>query len=213
MVTSTAHISANLATGRGESHDQRPDESLDFTNIYDCYFSRIFAFAYSRLSDEDLALDIASSVFEKAYLKMPSLRQRDAIGSWLFTIARNEMVTYWRKQKPIEQALIAATQDGMPATSEAPEPEEAFLRKERAQALGALVQRLPPREQEVISLKFDAELSNREIAHVLETSETNIRVAIFRALRRLREYIDRDGLYQERICATRTTTQTSSRMQ
>ncbi len=199
MVTATARYSANLATVPRESYDQQPDEPLDFTNIYNCYFSRIFAFAYSRLSDEDLALDIASAVFEKAYLKMPSLRQRDAIGPWLFTIARNEMVTHWRKQKPIEQAVIAAAQDGRSATNEAPEPEDALLRKERAQALGVLVRRLPPREQEVISLKFDAELSNREIAHVLKTSETNIRVAIFRALRRLREYIDRGGLYQEGI--------------
>ena len=43
-----------------------------------------------------------------------------------------------------------------------------------------------PREQEIISLKFDAELTNREIADILKTSEVNVRVTIFRALRKLR---------------------------
>jgi RNA polymerase sigma-70 factor (ECF subfamily) len=50
------------------------------------------------------------------------------------------------------------------------------------QALG----RLSPREQRVLSLRFDARLSNREIAQIVGTTEGNVRVIVFRALRRLR---------------------------
>ena len=72
-------------------------------------------------------------------------------------------------------------------------PEETLLHKERLAALSALVKQLPKREQEIIALKFDAELTNREIAHVLSTSEVNVRVTIFRALRKLRERMKAAG--------------------
>jgi RNA polymerase sigma factor (sigma-70 family) len=61
------------------------------------------------------------------------------------------------------------------------------LHKERLASLSELVRQLPRREQEIIALKFDAELTNREIAGVLSTSEVNVRVTVFRALRKLRE--------------------------
>ena len=174
----------------------RPAESTSFAEVYDQYFPKVYAFAQNRLHDDDMALDIASAVFEKAYLKMGSLRSPGAVGSWLFTIARHEMVTHWRKEKPAEAAWEQATREFNLQGNE-PDPEMFLLQKEEAQALARLVQQLPPREQEVISLKFDAELSTREIANVLETSETSIRVAIFRGLRRLRNIINKNGLYPE----------------
>ncbi|HZP26273.1 MAG TPA: sigma-70 family RNA polymerase sigma factor [Dehalococcoidia bacterium] len=176
---------------------ERPtlSELPSFTEVYDHYFPKVYAFAQNRLNDEDLALDIASAVFEKAYLKMGSLRSPDSIGSWLFAIARNEMVTHWRKEKPVEEAWTQATWE-LSLTSQHAGPEERLLKKEEAAALARLVQQLPPREQEVIALKFDAELTNREIANVLDTTEINIRVAVFRGLRRLRNIIDKNGLYQ-----------------
>jgi RNA polymerase sigma factor (sigma-70 family) len=59
--------------------------------------------------------------------------------------------------------------------------------------LSVLLRTLPKREQEIIALKFDAELTNREIAQVLSTSEVNVRVTIFRALRKLRERMKTTG--------------------
>ncbi len=71
-----------------------------------------------------------------------------------------------------------------------------MLHRERLEALSGLVRQLPRREQEIIALKFDAELTNREIAGVLSTSEVNVRVTIFRALRKLRERMHTIGAIQ-----------------
>jgi Sigma-70, region 4. len=49
---------------------------------------------------------------------------------------------------------------------------------------------LSARDQELISLKFDAELSNAEIAQIMGMTPLNVRVAIFRALRRLRRHME-----------------------
>ena len=45
----------------------------------------------------------------------------------------------------------------------------------------------PQREQDIVSLKFDAELSNTQIAQIMDLTEANVRVILFRTLRKLRE--------------------------
>ena len=160
----------------------------EFAELYDQYFPKVFAYVYGRIQNKEAALDIVSDVFEKAYVKQQALRSPKAFGSWLFTIARNEIASHWRKEKPAAKAMQdAAWQNEL--THQPPSPEDSLLHRERLNHLASLVRQLPAREQEIISLKFDAELSNREIAQVLKTTEVNVRVTIFRALRKLRDRI------------------------
>jgi len=164
----------------------------EFSELYNDYFPKVFAYVYGRVQDKEISLDIVSDVFEKAYMKMKSLRSPDSFGSWLFTIARNEVSSHWRKEKPAAKAAQdAAWETEMHRQPKS--PEETLLHAERLAALAALVRQLPRREQEIIALKFDAELTNREIASVLNTSEVNVRVTIFRALRKLRERMSVGG--------------------
>ena len=164
----------------------------EFSELYNQYFSKVFAYVYGRVQDRETSMDIVADVFEKAYLKMKSLRSRESFGSWLFTIARNEVSSHWRKEKPAAKAAQEAAFEtqlhGQPKS-----PEESLLHKERVAALSELVKQLPKREQEIIALKFDAELTNREIANILSTSEVNVRVTIFRALRKLRDRMQTAG--------------------
>lgn len=164
----------------------------EFSELYNDYFPKVFAYVYGRVQDKETSLDIVADVFEKAYVKMRSLRSPDSFGSWLFTIARNEVSSHWRREKPAakaaQEAAIEKELHGHPKN-----PEETVLHKERLAALSELVRQLPRREQEIIALKFDAELTNREIAGILSTSEVNVRVTIFRALRKLRERMHASG--------------------
>jgi RNA polymerase sigma factor (sigma-70 family) len=164
----------------------------EFSELYNDYFPKVFAYVYGRVQDKETSLDIVADVFEKAYMKMKSLRSPDSFGSWLFTIARNEVSSHWRREKPAaraaQEAAIENELHGQPKN-----PEETLLHKERLASLSALVKQLPRREQEIIALKFDAELTNREIAGILSTSEVNVRVTIFRALRKLRERMKAAG--------------------
>lgn len=161
-------------------------QPIEFTDLYHQYFPKVFAYVYGRVQDKEVSLDIVSDVFEKAFIKMQSLRSPESFGSWLFTIARNEVSSHWRKTKPAAKAAQeAAWENELHAHPRG--PEETVLHKERLASLSQLVRQLPRREQEIIALKFDAELTNREIANVLSTSEVNVRVTVFRALRKLRE--------------------------
>jgi RNA polymerase sigma-70 factor (ECF subfamily) len=179
--------------------DALPDQILpagplsgEFSELYNEYFPKVFAYVYGRVQDKEVSLDIVADVFEKAFIKKKSLRSPDSFGSWLFTIARNEVSSHWRKEKPAAKAAQEAAWE-RELHHQPRGPEETVLHRERLEALNGLVKQLPRREQEIIALKFDAELTNREIAHVLGTSEVNVRVTIFRALRKLRDRMHAAG--------------------
>lgn len=162
----------------------------EFSELYHQYYPKLFAYVYGRVQDRELSLDLVSDVFEKAFMKKEFLRSQDAFGSWLFTIARNEVASHWRKEKPAAKAIQDAAWE-TELNHQPRSPEETLLHKERIDHLSVLLRQLPPREQEIISLKFDAEITNREIAAVLNTSEVNVRVTIFRALHKLRQRMER----------------------
>ncbi|MDO8616512.1 MAG: sigma-70 family RNA polymerase sigma factor [Dehalococcoidia bacterium] len=186
-VGAPARVSARATvTPERRSQPQTAEQPTEFTDLYHQYFPKVFAYVYGRVQDKEVSLDIVSDVFEKAFVKKKSLRSPDSFGSWLFTIARNEVSSHWRKEKPAAKAAQEAAWENE-MHNQTRGPEEAVLHKERLASLTAQVRLLPRREQEIIALKFDAELTNREIASVLSTSEVNVRVTIFRALRKLRE--------------------------
>jgi RNA polymerase sigma-70 factor (ECF subfamily) len=201
MQSSFAGGTNNAATAaiRSQTRARRSPPSLpdssgrqlnEFAELYDQYFPKVFAYVYGKVQHREASLDIVSDVFEKAFIKKQSLRSAEAFGSWLFTIARNEVASHWRKEKPAAKAMQDAAWNNE-LSHQPPGPEDTLLHRERLNHLASLLRQLPPREQEIISLKFDAELTNREIANILSTSEVNVRVTIFRALRKLRERMER----------------------
>jgi RNA polymerase sigma-70 factor (ECF subfamily) len=192
---------AGAAAIEAQQRTRRPPPALpsrnrghlsEFADLYDQYFPKVFAYVYGRVQHKEAALDIVSDVFEKAFVKMHALRSADAFGSWLFTIARNEVASHWRKEKPAAKALQEAAWNNE-LNHQPPSPEDTLLHRERISHLASLLRQLPPREQEIISLKFDAELTNRAIADILRTSEVNVRVTIFRALRKLRARMEQQA--------------------
>ena len=187
--------SAAAAAARGQARVRRSPPApasarglqlSEFAELYDQYFPKVFAYVYGRVQHKEASLDIVSDVFEKAFVKKQSLRSPEAFGSWLFAIARNEVASHWRKEKPAAKALQDAAWHNE-LNQQPASPEDTLLHRERLSHLVSHLRQLPPREQEIISLKFDAELTNREISSILNTSEVNVRVTIFRALRKLRE--------------------------
>lgn len=177
--------------------DQRPGQepgspqansSYDaaFSQLYQQYYTKVFAFIYSRVGNVDLTKDLVAEVFERAYLKGHSVREPNAYGTWLFMVAKNVVVGYYRKQKR-EANGMGRVRDSLYLAEPPAEPEAQALQNERVRNLISHLRTLPARDQELLSLKFDAGLSTAEIARVMGMSEVNARVAIFRALKRLRQ--------------------------
>ena len=155
-----------------------------FAERYQAFFPRVFAYVYGRVQNVHLAEDLVGDVFERAFVKADSLRNEDAFSTWLFTIARNVVTSHGRKRgretivDPEILSAIAPSSDSV--------EREILVRDEVASVLECL-RKFPQREQDIVALKFDAELSNGQIARIMGLSEANVRVILFRTLRKLRE--------------------------
>jgi RNA polymerase sigma-70 factor (ECF subfamily) len=170
-----------------------PDAAYDeaFTEAYEAYYTKVFAFVYSRVHDVELARDLVSAVFERAYTKGREVRDQGAYAAWIFMIAKNVIAGHYRRNKREEHHLERAGNE-LRFVDSPRGPEDALLRDERITELMKQVRTLPRRDQEILSLKFDAEMTNVEIGQVLGMSALNVRVAMFRALKRLKARMESD---------------------
>ncbi len=160
---------------------RRPDE---FAEKYRQYFPRVFAYIYGRVRNTHLTEDLAADVFERAFLKAHSLRNEEAFSTWLFTIARNVIISHGRKHHRETLVDPDVLKEISPSSASV---ESEILLQEELDAVSELLKEFPQREQDIVSLKFDAELANSQIALIMDLTEANIRVILFRTLRKLRE--------------------------
>jgi RNA polymerase sigma factor (sigma-70 family) len=157
-----------------------------FTELYEQYLPKVFRYINYRITDVPTAEDITSTVFEKALTKFKSYNAEKAnFSTWIFTIARNTLIDHYRVS---HKAQTVQLDDPVAAlASPMSSPEEESDRAEEVRILNSCLTQLSPSEQEIISLKFGAEMTNRQIAKSLALSESNVAVIIFRAVRKLRD--------------------------
>ena len=163
-----------------------------FIEAYERYYTKLFAYVYSRVGNVELAKDLTAEVFEKAYVKGHSVREAAAYTTWLFMIAKNVVIGHYRRQKRDNNGMNRV-KDSLWLSGRPHDPEANTLRGEAVSNLLRHLKRLSDRDQELLALKFEGELSYTEISRVLRLSEVNVRVSIFRALKRLRNLMEKDG--------------------
>jgi RNA polymerase sigma factor (sigma-70 family) len=165
----------------------RPDQGRQeaFATFYEEYMPKVYKYIGYRIASTQAAEDLTSAVFEKALVKFESYRQeKAAFSTWIFAIARNTVIDYFRLLKK-EDSLDG---EGMPDVPDrAALPAEAAEQSDEIRRLHYCVDKLSSPEKDIISLKFGAELSNRDIARHIRLSETNIGVIVFRTVRKLRD--------------------------
>jgi len=156
-----------------------------FASCYEEYMPRVYRYIHYRVSDIPLAEDLTSAVFVKALNGFKRYRaDRASFFTWLMTIARNIVIDHYREQSrrknvPLEEAKEIA--DG------AETPEQEAVHQEELRRLRHCVAGLSPQEQEIISCKFGAEMNNRQIAGLINLSDSNVGTMLFRAVRKLRD--------------------------
>lgn len=154
---------------------------LDWDAAYAELLPRVYNYFRYRLGHDAVAEDLTSRTFEKAWTQRMRYR-RDLAGfsTWVFTIARNVAVDHLRAQRP-HLPLEAAGHVAAAGT-----PQEHVAHASDLQRLAALLKRLPPREQELVALKYGAEATNRAIAALMGLSESNVGTILHRVVLELR---------------------------
>lgn len=151
----------------------------DFGKVYDLLIDHIYQFIYWKVRRVEEAEDLTEDVFKKAWLGLSSYKAKNFCG-YMFTIARNSVIDHYRKHKEttsIEKATIIDETDG---------PFDRYIKRESGREIIDKLKRLPEFYREVIVLRFIQDLSIEETAAALKKSKISIRVAQFRALKKLK---------------------------
>lgn len=155
-----------------------------FGDLYELYVEQVFRYLYSRIGDLHDAEDVTAQTFLAAFESFDGFRQNDHFASWLFTIARNKAIDYFRQRNrysSIGDASEIATES---------DPLSGVIRSEQSLVLARLIRVLPEEERELLRLRFLAEMSYPEIAHLLHRNEDAIKKSTYRLLARLHSQME-----------------------
>ena len=156
-----------------------------FARLYDEYLDKVFRYIQYRVNNTQLAEDLTSTVFEKALTNFRKYsNDRASFSTWIFSIARNVVIDHYRVDRKRQTVPLEVVTDQSSSTLS---PEEELERKDRRERLQVCLAELSQEEQEIIRLKFAAELNNRQIGKILGLSESNVGTKLYRALRKMRD--------------------------
>ncbi len=154
-----------------------------FGLLYKKYFDRIFSFVYRQTDHEDLAADLCSQTFLNALKNVEKFTFRGVpVSAWFYKIASNEVNRYYRKKK--SDKTFSLEEDKVRNLYE--QANEGWDEEMIEQLLGYLTG-LPPEMLEVLNLRFFEDKDFKEIAFILDISESGAKMRTYRALDSLRK--------------------------
>jgi len=159
-----------------------------FGALYDRYLDDIYRFIRFQVSRLEDAEDLTEIVFLKAFEGLPGFRtgrRMTNFRAWIYRIARNLVIDHYRTRKPVVPLDLE-----MPSFDEADRPENQAQFREESDRITRAVGRLDEPFRPVIVMRFVGGLTYKETADALGLTENYVRVIQFRALRKLKEFLE-----------------------
>ena len=168
-----------------------------FGILYDKYYQQIFGYIQRRVLNWELAQDITSEVFIKAFKSIWKFRWTGiSIKAWFYRIATNEVNMYFRKGKyvPVSLQELMERKGFEPIDINTTEEEKAQIEKKLRQyedfiLIQSKIKELPIKYQEVISLRYFEQKSIKEISEILNKNEGTIKSLLSRGIDRIRNLL------------------------
>jgi len=157
-----------------------------FGKLYDRYFEGIFGFIYRRTDDEETAGDLTSQVFLKALQNLKKYEFRGLpFSAWLYRIAANEVNKFYRKKK--KKIVFSLEEERV---IDLIENDDNDHKEEHLSLLITCMNEMKTDVVEVLELRFFEEKSFKEIAYILDISESGAKMRTYRALEKLKDSFD-----------------------
>jgi len=153
-----------------------------FGTLYSFYLEKIYRYIFFKVNQEiQLAEDLTEVTFLKAWEKIEQYKQEGGtFSSWIYTIARNTVIDHFREHNRLtnlQENHIDETQS----------MEEKIFDTIEVGRIQEAMQYLTDEQQEIITMKFINDMSNKEIAVILGKKEEAIRAMQYRGLQELRK--------------------------
>ena len=136
--------------------------------------------------------DMAQNIFLKAYVYLHSFRKGERFSSWLFGIAHNECIDFWRKNRKRSGTVSLEASEALRAVLRSDEDLGAEAERQwGAEALRRVLEELPFKYREILVLRFLEDRSYEEIASILRKPVATVGTLIRRAKHLLKELVEK----------------------
>jgi RNA polymerase sigma factor (sigma-70 family) len=164
-----------------------------YAELMNRYKDSIYFMLLKMVNNRDDAEDLTIEAFGKAFKNIRQYTPDYAFSTWLFKIATNNCIDFIRRKRKNTFSIdknfenTEGNDNYIDIKAEGPDPEENMIKKQKAQLMHDIVEKLKPRYRRLIELRYFNELSYEEIATELNLPLGTVKAQLFRA---------RDFLYQ-----------------
>ncbi len=181
-VETATHLAQQLAAG----------DPLAFRQFFDRHFDRLCRYVHSYTASWPAAEDLIHDVFLKLWLRPQILLGARDLDAYLYAMARNEALNYLKRQR-LEAKSYAKYRPSLRAGRSVlpPEAEAQLESNELVAAIQRAIDTLPPRQREVLMLRWKGEASYEQIGAALGIAPRTVAVHLQRAAEQLRKILPR----------------------
>lgn len=158
------------------------------------YQQLVFRTCIGFVHNKEDADDLTQEVFIQAYQSLPDFKMKSAFSTWLYRIAVNASLNKVRKSagtsfiQRLESFFIAENKkNSLLTATDTDDPENIIIKQEHSQWLQKALDSLPENQRTAIVLSKYDDLSQKEIAEVMNTTEGAVEALLQRAKKNLRE--------------------------
>ena len=183
LTESNYHISQKVQEDEKLIIELAKKDMKKFAPLYNKYYEQIFCYAYQRLNSKQIAFDVTSQVFLKAMMNLKDYQHRGLpFTSWLYRIAKSELNNEFTKNK--NSRTINIKEEHIKDLFE--ELKKYDRSDELREQLILALEHLNESDLLLIEMRYFEKRSFKEVAEILEITENNAKVKLYRALDKLK---------------------------
>jgi len=155
-----------------------------FNVIYKRYSGKIFGKCLSILKSESEAQDAAQDVMMKILMNMSKFSGRSRFSTWIYSITYNYCIDYIRRKKKDPSVYV---DDFIENLDREEDVEDRFLLEMNVKRLKVILEKIPSGDKTILLMKYQDEMSIKEISEILDKSESAIKMKIKRAKQKFKK--------------------------
>ncbi len=152
-----------------------------FEPLYNRYYTKVLDKCYSLVKKRELAEELAEDIFSKTFEKIDSFKCLSSFSSWLYSITYNHCIDYLRENKKLHYPSWNREHELPEIIDENDEPLESI----NYENLVIILDKIHPEEKALLLMKYQDNLSLKQIGQALRVSEDAAKMRLKRARARV----------------------------
>ena len=160
-----------------------------FNILYDRYSGKIFAKCLSLLKSESEAKDATQDVLMKILLNLSKFGGKSRFSTWIYSITYNFCIDFIRRKKKDPSVYVDDLLENLDLEEEI---DDSFLTEINVKRLKVILSEIPTRDKSILLMKYQDDMTIKEVSAILDKSESAIKMQIKRAKQKFKK------IYQEK---------------